>query len=195
MHPALAPPLAALHVLLGVGCVKLFAILEAFSLSVAGNMSLFGGIFFLPIFYSVGAKLTRRNAKDVFDVFVIPLVFTLACARVNCLCSGCCLGRLIPGADNRYPTRELELVFYLLLLTWMFIITKKGKTDGRLYPVYMIAYGAFRFVVEFFREGQASLFHLAHLWALLCFSIGAAIYFEQQRRSTRATSSFQKPRR
>ena len=195
MHAAWAIPLAICHVLIGVSCVKLFAMIEDGSFSSAGKMSLFGAVFFLPLVYAVGAKLTKRKAGDVFDVFVIAMVFTLACARVNCILSGCCLGRRIPGTDWRYPTRELELVFYAVLLIWFFVKTKKGDTGGQLYPLYMIAYGAFRFVVEFFREGRSSPFHLAHLWALLCLIAGAAIHYEQQQRLSHKKASTRKQRR
>lgn len=172
-------PISVLHVFVGVICVKAFAIIEAGSFEKAGNMSLFGAVFFLPVFYFLGAKLTKRKTADVFDVFTVPMVFTLACARINCLFSGCCLGRVIPGTSSRYPTRELELVFYAILLIWLFYRSRKGKTSGILYPVYMVSYGLFRFITEFFRQNESgTLLHLSHLWAALCFVIGTAFLME-----------------
>lgn len=176
-------PLSILHVAVGVGCVKAFAILEAGSLSVAGNMSLFGAVFLLPVFYWLGARLTKRKPGTVFDVFVVPMVFTLACARVNCIIFGCCRGQCIPGTDFRYPTREAELVFYAVLLAWMLLKTKQGDTGGKLYPIYMIAYGIFRFIIEFFREGRGAVFHMAHIWAALCLITGLSFYLELKRSS------------
>ena len=177
--------LSPLHVIVGVLCVKVFAALENFRLGDFQLMSLFGAIFLLPLFYWLGAKLTKRKAAAVFDVFVVPMVFTLACARVNCLISGCCRGMIIPGTSVRYPTREIELVFYAVILTWFFLRTTRKKTDGILYPVYMIAYGCFRFVIEFFRESVSSIgvFHLSHLWALLCLITGLSIYLEMRRKN------------
>lgn len=195
LRPGWTPVLAAGHVLLGVLCVKLFAILEAGSLRSAGNMSLFGAVFALPLFYYFGARLTKRRVGEVFDVFVVPMVFTLACARVNCLISGCCLGKPIPGTDLRYPTRELELIFYVILLSWMVIRTKRRNTGGILYPIYMIAYGAFRFVIEFFREGADSLFHIAHLWAMLCLMIGIGFFLETRRSSRKSKPTSRTHRR
>lgn len=196
---SLRPPwvllLSLLHVAVGVGCVKLFAVLEAGSLDAAGNMSLFGAVFFLPLFYWLGARLTHRSIPEVFDVFVVPMVFTLACARVNCLLSGCCLGRLIPGSTLRWPTREAELLFYAVLLGWFLFRTRRGGTRGRLYPIYMIAYGAFRFVTEFFRQGSDSLLHLSHLWALICLILGAAFLAELRRRDAAQQATIRKHRR
>ena len=184
MAPAWAVILGLLHVVLGVGCVKAFAMLEAGSLRAAGAMSLFGAVFFLPPAYWLGARLTKRPVGAVFDVFTVPMVFTLACARVNCLFSGCCLGLPIPGTGLRYPTREAELIFYAVLLVWFFVRTGRHDTGGRLYPVYMAAYGGFRFVVEFFRASSAgTLFHLSHLWAALCFLTGLSVWLELQRKA------------
>lgn len=187
--------LSVLHVAIGVVCVKAFAVLEAGSLKAAESMSLFGAVFFLPLFYFLGAKLGKRKPAKVFDVFVVPMVFTLACARTNCIIFGCCLGRVIPGTEFRYPTRELELIFYAALLAWMLLKTKRGDPGGRLYPVYMTAYGAFRFLIEFFREGTGTLFHLAHLWAALCLITGLSILIEMKNRSRRNNSNHVKHRR
>ena len=57
-----AIPIAILHTLIGVLSVKIFAFMETgFALDSLGNMSLFGGVFFMPLVYWAGAKLTKRN--------------------------------------------------------------------------------------------------------------------------------------
>lgn len=140
-----------LHTVLGVLSVKVFALFETGDFS---NMSLFGGVFFMPLFYWGVAKLAKQKAADVFDVFTICLVFTLMCARLNCIVSGCCLGAHIPieGLTHlRFPTRELELLFYVLLLSRLWRKVLSGSARGMIYPIYMIAYGIFRFVTETLR--------------------------------------------
>ena len=189
-------PISVLHVAYGVACVKAFAIMEAGSLKAAGNMSLFGAVFLLPAAYWAGARLTKRRTETVFDVFVVPTVFTLACARVNCILTGCCRGCLIPGTETRWPTREAELVFYAILLVWLLLRTKRGDPGGILYPVYMAAYGCFRFITEFFRESSSeSVFHLAHFWALLCAALGLAFLIELKRSARAKTAISDKHRR
>lgn len=175
--------LSLLHVAVGVCCVKAFAALEAGSLSAAGNMSLFGAVFFLPLFYWLVAKLGKRKTADVFDVFVVPMIFTLACARVNCLFSGCCLGLPISGTSLRWPTREAELLYYAVILFFFVRKTLRGKTDGTLYPIYMISYGILRFFLEFLRVSPThTLFHLSHLWALLCLLTGLSFLWQKQQK-------------
>lgn len=176
--------LSVLHTVLGVLSVKVFALFETGNFS---NMSLFGGVFFMPLFYWGVAKLAKQKAADVFDVFTICLVFTLMCARLNCIISGCCLGAHIPieGLTHlRFPTRELELLFYVILLSrlWRKVVT--GSARGMIYPIYMISYGIFRFVTETLRfsDRTDSILHVSHLWALLSLGIGISIYGELQKK-------------
>lgn len=179
-----AIPIAILHTLIGVLSVKIFAFMETgFALDSLGNMSLFGGVFFMPLVYWAGAKLTKRNLGLVCDLLTPCMIFTVMCARVNCILSGCCFGLPIPGMSGlRWPTREAELVFYLVLLVLLVRKVWRGQTHGEIYPLYMASYGAFRFVVEFFRYQEYSLgiFHLSHLWAAVSFAIGLSIYVELQ---------------
>lgn len=176
--------LSVLHTVLGVLSVKVFALFETGDFS---NMSLFGGVFFMPLFYWGVAKLAKQKAADVFDVFTICLVFTLMCARLNCMISGCCLGAHIPieGLTHlRFPTRELELLFYVLLLSRLWRKVLSGSARGMIYPIYMISYGIFRFVTETLRfsDRTDSILHVSHLWALLSLGIGISIYGELQKK-------------
>lgn len=176
--------LSVLHTVLGVLSVKVFALFETGDFS---NMSLFGGVFFMPLFYWGVAKLAKQKAADVFDVFTICLVFTLMCARLNCIVSGCCLGAHIPieGLTHlRFPTREMELLFYVILLSrlWRKVLNRSAR--GMIYPIYMISYGIFRFVTETLRVSSRadSILHISHLWALLSLGIGISIYGELQKK-------------
>lgn len=176
--------LSVLHTVLGVLSVKVFALFETGDFS---NMSLFGGVFFMPLFYWGVAKLAKQKTADVFDVFTICLVFTLMCARLNCMISGCCLGAHIPiqGLEHlRFPTRELELIFYVLLLSRLWRKVLSGSARGMIYPIYMISYGIFRFVTETLRfsDRTNSILHVSHLWALLSLGIGISIYGELQKK-------------
>lgn len=176
--------LSVLHTVLGVLSVKVFALFETGNFS---NMSLFGGVFFMPLFYWGVAKLAKQKAADVFDVFTICLVFTLMCARLNCIFSGCCLGAHIPieGLTHlRFPTREMELLFYVILLSRLWRKVLSGSARGMIYPIYMITYGIFRFVTETLRVSNRtdSILHISHLWALLSLGIGISIYGELQKK-------------
>ena len=174
--------ISVLHTVYGVLTVRLLACAESgFNPDALGNMSIFGGVFLMPIAYFLGAKLFKRKPGEVFDIFLICMMFTLMCARINCIISGCCKGCLIFGSETaRWPTRELEVVFYIVLLIMFGRRVKRNESRGELYPAYMFLYGIFRFITEFFRvsERSAGIFHLSHLWALISFGLGVSLYYE-----------------
>ena len=179
-----ALPIAICHTLVGVICVKAFAFLETgFNPDSLGNMSLFGGVFFMPVAYWVGAKLTKRTYRSVCDVFTPCMIFTVMCARVNCILSGCCTGLFIPGTQMRFPTRETEVIYYVVMLLLLIPRVKKDERPGSIYPLYMATYGVFRFINEFFRTSSLeTLFHLSHVWAAIAFAAGLSIYMEMKSR-------------
>ena len=176
-----------IHTIFGVLCVTVFAFAEAgFNMDAVGNMSLYGGVFFMPVLYFIFAKLFHKKTADVFDICTVCMIFTLMCARLNCLIAGCCLGNLIPGTTLRYPTREAEIAFYIILLIILGNKVKKTYTNGTIYPIYMIAYGVFRFITEGFRYTDSSLLiHLGHIWSVVSLILGYSIYIEIKKKGRR----------
>lgn len=163
--------------LCGVINVMAFARLEGAGI---GAISMFGAVFFTPLAIWVNAKLIRRPAKELFDILAIPMIFTLFLTRINCLVAGCCYGVSIFGTHLRWPTREAEMLFYLVFLAIEAPKVWKGQTDGRVYPLYMGAYGVARGLIEFVRysAGTNAIFHLSHIWALLAITLGFGIYID-----------------
>ena len=189
--------LAILHTAIGVVCVKVFAIFEGLiGPGETGNLSLYGGVFLMPVFYFLGAKIFKRDVKMVFDVFSFPLIFTLFCSRFNCLINGCCIGKIIPGTEIRWPTREAEMVFYIILLIILDRKVAKKQFDGTVYPIYMVSYGIFRFIVEWFRESEHmfGVIHISHIWSVLSVVIGAAflLYLNKDRNKPQKKSAKQR---
>lgn len=178
---------SVLHTAAGVLCVTGFAFMESgFDPDSAGNMSLFGAVFFMPLFYLAASKLMRVKLAQMFDAGTICMVFTLMCARINCLITGCCFGNQIGGTSIRWPTREAEILFYIILLAAVAKKVKAGRTGGEVYPVYMISYGVFRFITEWFRySGTGSMVHLGHIWAVISLFLGFSIYTERKRKGRR----------
>ena len=121
----------------------------------------------------------KTQYQSRFDIFTICMIFTVMCARINCIVSGCCAGLVIPGTHVHFPTRELEILYYIVMLILLIPRVKKSKNPGSIYPLYMASYGAFRFIDEFFRTSSTGmLFHLSHVWAAIAFAAGLSIYIE-----------------
>ena len=187
---------AILHTLYGVLSVKVFALVEDGSFQWAGKMSLFGGVFLMPLAYYIGARATKRDMRETFDLLAVCTVETLFFARINCLVSGCCYGRMIPGMEpRRWPTREAELIYYLVLLLYVIPRILRKETNGTVYPIYMASYGVFRFITECFRDnGTNQVFHVAHIWAAISFAVGVSFLTEMRSRQKHINRKNQKQR-
>ncbi|MCL1952665.1 MAG: prolipoprotein diacylglyceryl transferase, partial [Oscillospiraceae bacterium] len=112
-----------------------------------------------------------------------------ACGRVGCFCAGCCYGREAawgiafthaPGAPNGVPLVPVQLFeagFNLLLMAAILIFKPERRRPGLLLPLYLAAYAAARFVLEFFRgdSGRGVLLLSTSQWISLLVILPAAI--------------------
>lgn len=182
--------IAVLHDIIGYSAMKFWAIVEVGGdLSRAVDMRLFGAVFVLPLFYYAGARRAKRNVAMVMDISAICLVIGLICGRLNCLYVGCCVGTDIWGLQRlKWPLRETELIFYFGFIAYFGKKIYRKQTYGQIYALFMFLYGGMRFLMEWVRveyTTRVGIFHLAHIWALLSFCVGASIYFELQSRKKR----------
>lgn len=102
----------------------------------------------------------------------LPAAATLALGRVGCFLNGCCYGKVsrLPWAVHfprdpqgvfRHPTQlyySLGAVAILLLLSFLEHrhppAARKARGAALLWPVFMIAYGVQRLLVDFLRAGD-----------------------------------------
>lgn len=144
-----------------------------------GAISTYGVYFICPILLLAAAKAAGKSGKSWMDVFALYALPSLFLLRINCLISGCCGGRAIGATGLHWPTRQAEMVFYGVMLLVLLRREKANAPAGTAFPLLMAAYGAFRFIVEWFRTGEgSSLLHLAHGWSILAGIIGLGLYFE-----------------
>ena len=136
-----------------------------------GGITWLGGVIgcfiFMIIAFHVFVPEAKGNAFKYFSLMIPGMVLGHAFGRVGCFFAGCCFGRpttsflgvVFPEgsiAANTYgygtpvlPTQLFEAVFELALFVVM--ISTFKKTRYFECEIYMIAYGAFRFILEFFR--------------------------------------------
>lgn len=190
----MAVPFAVLCHAWALFCAKAFSALEFWSLSGFSGMRLYGVLFFVPALIYIAAKAAGWKMAKAFDILSICVMYCHLIIRLNCLMMGCCGGTKIPGTNGlHWPIRELEMALYVVLLIIWLPRVRRGQTNGEVYPVLMIAYGAVRFVLEWFRAEYvtfAGIWHWAHVWSLLCLCIGLSVYFTMLSRKT-----YQKGRR
>lgn len=99
------------------------------------------------------------------DTFALPLACALVVGRWGCFCNGCCYGTAtdLPwGCDFgdgfiRHPTQAYESLFHLGMAFVLWLLLREGWLRGHHFQLYLIAYGAYRFLTEYIRPEPVSL--------------------------------------
>ena len=121
--------------------------------------SITGALIFGFLFAEV-AKPILRYPMPPNDRFAALLPFTIGIGRVGCLTTGCCGGLpfdgwcALRGPDGipRYPTQVMEMVFQFSIGLLFVYFVRKRILFGRLFSLYLVIYGVFRFLTEFVRD-------------------------------------------
>lgn len=192
LKPYYPPIFAIVHMVFAVVVMKIWALVEVgFNTEAAANMRLYGVFFIeIPLFIIIGYKILKTpNIRLFTDVLTIAGMIGLAVGRVNCLMKDCCYGRLISEfGPERWPLREIEIVYSILFVLYFAPKVLKGKTNGEVAPIGYIGYGVLRFLMEFLREeytGQVGPLHLAHIWSLISIAAGIFSYIMVKKQSGR----------
>lgn len=126
--------------------------------------ALIGGLGGVAIF-SLRKKLPFFSLTDFF---IPALVIGHAFGRIGCLFAGCCYGMecespisivfpsgsAAPAGIPLLPTQLMESAFLFLLCAFLVWRLTKKKPFGTVSGWYMVLYGAWRFVIEFFRRDE-----------------------------------------
>jgi phosphatidylglycerol:prolipoprotein diacylglycerol transferase len=115
----------------------------------------------------IGGFLTAEVAKPLLgysmppnDRFAAILPFSIAVGRVGCALSGCCAGIPYDGfcavRDSaglpRFPSQWYEALFHTAAGLVFLVMVKRGWFFGRIFSLYLVVYGVFRFFSEITRE-------------------------------------------
>jgi phosphatidylglycerol:prolipoprotein diacylglycerol transferase len=121
------------------------------------------------------------------DAFAITVPLAVAIGRIGCISAGCCQGvecdpswwTVVDGHGHaRVPSAQLELGFNAVFLAWVFVAAARGWMPTQRFNIYLIAYGLFRFVHEYWRDDHRWLdgFGGYHAAAILLVILGLAMF-------------------
>ena len=139
-----------------------------------GGMSFHGGMLGVIFAMWLYARRTERSFLGVTD-FIAPLVpLGLASGRMGNFINAELPGRVtdpampfamvFPQIDNlpRHPSQLYQFALEgLLLFGLLWIYALKPRAVGRVSGAFLVGYGIFRFIAEFFREPDSFLGFLA----------------------------------
>lgn len=165
--------------------------LHAWSELWTSGRSIVGGLIF-GFLAAEAAKPLLGYTLPPNDRFAVVIPFSVATGRVGCLLDGCCRGLpydgwiAIAGSDGvlRYPSQLIEMLFHAATGVTFLVLVRRGLLPGRIFAVYLMAYGVFRFLTEFLRVTPRidSGLSVYQLWCVVMVILGALSY--RRRRST-----------
>ena len=140
---------------------SLFHSIEEGQLVIGGITWLGGVVVAFPAFVLLSNLLipdAKGRAMKFVSLLIPSIVLAHAFGRIGCFCGGCCYGKVtdsifgvkFPFLDEKVlPTQLFESIFDLILFTVMAVFRKKIKYHN--FEIYFMAYGTFRFFIEFLR--------------------------------------------
>jgi phosphatidylglycerol---prolipoprotein diacylglyceryl transferase len=158
-----------------------------------GGMSFHGGLLGVMVAMVWYARSRQRPFFHVMD-FVAPCVPTgLAAGRIGNFINGELWGRVadpsLPwgmvfrGAGDlpRHPSQLYQFLLEgVLLFVLLWLYARKPRATGRVSAMFLLGYGVFRFIAEFFREpddhlGLLSLGMSMGQWLCIPMIVGGAL--------------------
>jgi phosphatidylglycerol:prolipoprotein diacylglycerol transferase len=111
-----------------------------------------------------GVELAKKFVgypRATGDWFALIAPASIVLGRIGCLLHGCCLGEVCeqpawwtmtdPTGIPRWPAVPVEIGFNVAAMFAFWGLRRWGRFAGQHFHLYLIAYGLFRFVHEFWR--------------------------------------------
>lgn len=128
----------------------------------------YGGIMAGVLAGVIYCRVKKLAFFKYFDLAAPSIALAQGFGRIGCFLAGCCYGRetdawfgvtfpeksMAPAGVKLIPTQLLSSVgdFIIVIILLLFHNKKKSRRDGDVGALYMLLYGAGRFVIEFFRS-------------------------------------------
>jgi len=167
-----------------------------------GGMSFHGGFLGVLVAMLIWSRKQSKNWLTTTD-FIVPLVpLGLMFGRIGNFINGELWGRItsadlpwamifpqaMDGNTPRHPSQLYQALgegLMLFIILWLF--ARKPRPTGTVTAVFLIGYGAFRFVAEYFREPDHGIFGVSTVismgqWLSLPMILAGAILLVWARR-------------
>lgn len=152
-----------------------------------GGRSFYGVVFIVPFVFFPVAKVLRIPYGLTLDFCAPAGCLTLAMVKIQCLRDGCCDGIALYLDENynyvKFPSQILEMIIFCVIGFVLMKISSNRKNQKKVFPYFMVLYGATRFVLNFFRDGITPYvmgLSAGSFWSLLAFVIGFIILMVQK---------------
>ncbi len=150
---------------------------------------LIGGAITLFAAYFIFRKRYKNRLYDMISLVPCCVLAAHAFGRLGCFFAGCCYGvetgtwldvKFPKVPHPALPTQLYESIFLFILLgVCLFLLLKFGFKHNM--SVYLIAYGIFRFIIEFWRDDErgelVSGISPSQFWSIVMVVLGIGLVF------------------
>ncbi len=164
-----------------------------------GGIIFYGGVFGSLLGSFIFAKLKRIDFLTVLDLLVPAIALAQGFGRIGCFFNGCCFGKptdvpwavSFPLLDHAvHPVQLYEASFCFLLALFLFLLWRQKLKTGLVATAYFVLYPLGRFVLEFFRGDNVSIFlgfTIPQWMSLLIMFVTLFLYFYGTKRIHRSS--------
>ena len=161
------------------------------------SLTFYGGLIFgvgsfLIIYYFWVRKHYPGSCEKIFWIAPSSICLAHAFGRIGCFLAGCCYGlptnewygiQFETTAEKVIPTNLFEAIFLFALSAVLILLAIKKKTPYGL-SLYLVAYGIWRFFIEFARGDYRGSFipglTPSQFWSILLALLGIAYFVFRQ---------------
>ena len=162
-----------------------------------GGVIVYVGLYFLYV-YVINPRLKDGNffKSDMnkgiwYFLRIAPISITIAHAfgRIGCLFAGCCYGHESHewysvysnnAGHNVIPVQLYEAIFLFVLSGVLILLLFRFKSKDEM-AIYLVSYGIWRFIIEFFRDDHRGSFigslTPSQFWSIIMVIAGIATFF------------------
>lgn len=133
-----------------------------------GGLIFYGGLILAFISGIIFAKITNLDILNAADLMAPFIALGHAIGRLGCFLNGCCFGKSTDSClgirfphtlIKVYPTQLFSFAGLLILFFLLIFLQNRRSFKGEIISSYLILYGMFRFLIEFFRGDLLVIFH------------------------------------
>ena len=144
-------------------------------LFILNNKTIMGGLFGGLLGVELSKKIIGEQQSSG-DLFTLPIILGIIIGRIGCFLAGVkeftygtktsfFLGMDLGDGLRRHPIALYEVVFLIILFVYLLRLYRNRQQfkSGLLFKIFMIAYFAFRFFIEFIKPNSFLILGLSSI--------------------------------
>jgi phosphatidylglycerol:prolipoprotein diacylglycerol transferase len=140
-----------------------------------GGLSFYGGLLAAVVLGIAFLKRKGLPVLGVTDIVAPQIALGIAIARIGCFLNGCCFGKAsdlpwacrfpadsqagwVMGGVAIHPTQLYSSIANLLIFLLLLRVSRRAYRDGVVFYSFLVAYGIWRFGIDFLRYYEANMY-------------------------------------